>query len=146
MVQRCSGKKYKIRRTNLYLIPFLFKFLFEQILNQALKARYVLVLLFRKFLSLTCFSHEFLVQINKNVSFQHVDFLHLIRYGDVHCICLSVVNVYLGHYETESRLFSQFYLKFRYILKNFKSVHYCKTCNLLFYTSLTSVTFLRFTK
>ena len=36
---------------------------------------------FQTVLSSTCFSHEFLVHINENVSFQHVAFLHLIRYG-----------------------------------------------------------------
>ena len=29
------------------------------------------------------------VHINENVSFQHVAFLHLIRYGDLHRECLN---------------------------------------------------------
>ena len=52
--------------------------------NQALPERHVLVLTFQTIMSFTCFSHKFLVHINENVSFQHVAFLHLIRYGNLH--------------------------------------------------------------
>ena len=58
-------------------------FLIKQILNQAIPARHVLVLIFRALLSFTCFSHEFLVHVNENVSFQHVAILHLIRHGNL---------------------------------------------------------------
>ena len=34
-------------------------------------------------LSFSCFSHEFMVHINENVSFQQVAFLHLICYGNL---------------------------------------------------------------
>ena len=40
-------------------------------------------------------------------------------------------------------IFSQFY---QHIFVNFKIIQYYKTCNLLFYTLLSSTTFLRFTK
>ena len=60
--------------------PF-FSEVFKYANNQALQARYALVLVFRTLLSFSCVSHEFLVHINKNVSFQHVAFSHLIRYG-----------------------------------------------------------------
>ena len=45
---------------------FLVKFLIQ--------ARHVLVLISRTLLSFTRFSHEFLVHMNENVSFQHVAF------------------------------------------------------------------------
>ena len=48
-----------------------------------------LLLIFGTLLAFTCFSHEFLVHIKKKVSFQHVAFLHLIRYGNWHGKCLN---------------------------------------------------------
>ena len=35
-------------------------------------------------LSFSCFSHEFLVHINENVSFQPLTFLYLIPFGNLH--------------------------------------------------------------
>ena len=46
-------------------------------------------LIFRTVLSFTCFSHEVLVHVNENVSFQHVAFLYLILYGTLQCKCLN---------------------------------------------------------
>ena len=50
---------------------------------------FIFLINFRTVLSFTCFSHEFSVHINENVSFQHVAFLHFILYGNLHRECLN---------------------------------------------------------
>ena len=50
---------------------------------------HVNVLIFRILLSFICFPREFLVHIKETVLFQHVAFLHLIRYGNLHAQCLN---------------------------------------------------------
>ena len=49
----------------------------------------IFYLIFRTVLSFTCLSHKFLVRINENELFQHVAFLHLIHYGNLHRKCLN---------------------------------------------------------
>ena len=49
----------------------------------------IFLLIFRTILSFICFSQEFLVHINGNVSFQYLAFLHLIRYGNLYLKCLN---------------------------------------------------------
>ena len=76
-------KKDKIRWANPWSSPFLGKFLSAQIISRYKQGR-SLYDVFRTVLSFSCFSPEFLLHINENVSFHHVAFLHLIRYGNVH--------------------------------------------------------------
>ena len=69
-------------------------FLIKQILHQAIQVWHV-ELFFRTLLSSICFSHEFLVHVHENVSFEHVAFLHLIRYGNL-CKCFNLAKVCLA--------------------------------------------------
>ena len=69
-------------------------------------------------LSFNCFSHEFMVHINnENVSFQHVAFLHLIRYGNLHHN--NPIKPALT-FAKGSQFFSQFYICFFFV--NFKTI------------------------
>ena len=63
------------------------KFLIKQISSATSKAWPCID--FRTLLTFTCFSYELLVHINENVSFQHVAFLCLIHYGNLHRKCLN---------------------------------------------------------
>ena len=71
------------------MVEHYFSSVFNLANNQVLQARDILVVIFQTLLSFTYFSHELLVHINENVSFQHVAFLHLIRYGNLHHKCLN---------------------------------------------------------
>ena len=105
--------KDKIRDANPWSSHFLLSF--KQANNQALQARHVLVLVFRTLLSFSCFSHEFMVHINKNVSFHHVAFLNLISYGNLHRKCLK--PTFAMFILKKIAIFSQFYLIFKYFCK-----------------------------
>ena len=102
-----------------------------------LQARHILVLVFLMLLFFSCFSHEFMVHINKNVSFHHVGFLHLSRYKNLHRKCLNYANVYFLYLRKDGNFFLSFILYLN-IFKSFKTIRYYKTCNLLFHTLLSS--------
>ena len=95
--------KDKIRDANPWFSHFLLSF--RQANNQALQARHVLVLLFGTLQSFSCFSHEFMVHINENVSFHHVVFLHLIRYVNLHRKCLNKANVCFVYFKKDRIFF-----------------------------------------
>ena len=52
-------------------------------------------------MSFTCFSHEVLVDINENISFYQVAFLHFIRSWNLCHKCFNEANIYLATFNWE---------------------------------------------